>query len=139
VNFINFNHQKWISKQRTSLLLFSLFIILLLVIAIEQWLSYHDLQNSIGKYAYSKSYALRTLGKEHQYVGKVIDVEWNSLPRQEKDIEGFQPRLLVARETTAGVTETQWWCAYLLETKDQEPKNFKPSPFPKLRLLPGAR
>ncbi len=139
MNFLLFQQKGKLSFNRTITIVSAVFGFLLLSVLIEQWFSYQNLQNSIGKHAYSKSYALRTLGRENQYIGKVVDVEWNSFPHHKKDIEGIQPRLLVAREVASGATETQWWCAYLFEISDHPPKKYKPSPFPKLTLLPGAR
>lgn len=126
------------SYNRHSIVVISLLVFFILIISVEQWLNYRELQNYIGNYAYSDSFALRTLGRYNQYIGEVVDVKWNAFPNQEEDIEGFQPRLLIARETTSGVTETQWWCAYLFQIKDRPPKNYTPTPFPELNLVEGS-
>lgn len=113
-------------------------VAVLIIIGLQQILEYWSMRNHIGKNAYASSYALRQLGEYGKYIGVVKDVKWNALPKQEKDIQGFQPRYLIARETVSGVTKEQWWCAYLFDVSDIAPDQYKPAPFPDMVYLPGA-
>jgi hypothetical protein len=104
----------------------------LMIVAGEQIRKYFLLQNYIGMYAYSFPYALRIIGQQGEFVGRVIDVHWNNTPFDSDDIRGFQPRFLIARETIAGTTETRWLCVYLVNCATPAPVNYQPSPFPKI-------
>ena len=110
----------------------------LLIIALEQWFSYQRLRAHVGHYAYAANYARRFIGGEGAYVGLVIDARWNAMPDRSEDIKGFQPRFLVAREVLPGVTESRWWCAYLVNLAPAPPAQFTPSPFPPLVLGDNA-
>jgi len=103
-------------------------------VAGEQIWKYFRLRNYIGMYAYSFPYALRIIGQKNEYIGQVVDVRWNRTPLDSDDIQGIQPRFLIARETIAGTTETRWYCAYLVTCTTQTPTHFQPSAFPKITL-----
>lgn len=108
-----------------------LFICFLMAVGIQQGLRYHHLREAIGQYAYaSPGYGMRSIGKNGQYIGAILDTRWNVLPTQKNDVEGYQPRFLVARETIPGMTETVWLCTYLFTVKPEPPQKYKPSPFP---------
>ncbi len=102
----------------------------LLTVVSEQIMKYVSLRGLIGQYAYGHSYAMRNLGIPGQYIGRVTGVRWNALASHPGDIPGFQPRLSIARETVVGTTETQWFCAYLVNCTNQPPNENEPSPFP---------
>ena len=104
----------------------------LLIVTGEQVWKYIQLRHQIGQYAYSFPYALRIIGKKDQYIGKVVDIRWNSEAIDQDDIRGIQPRYLIARETVAGTTEIRWICAYLVNCATQPPKRYVPSPFPEI-------
>lgn len=112
--------------------------LLLLAIGAEQWWSARAMGTNVGRWAYSVNYALRVLGEEGDFVGRVRDFKWNALPDRADDVRGFQPRYLIAREVLPGVTEAQWWCAYLVEAATRPPAEFYPSPFPGMRVSGGA-
>lgn len=115
-----------------------LLTVFLLAVAVEQWFSYRAMRRQVGQYTYAAGYALQIPGKEGEYIGQIVDTKWNAMPEHEDDIQGFQPRFLIARETVPGVTETKWWCSYLFEVSPDQPQKFKPSPFPKYRRLTGT-
>lgn len=109
-------------------------IMFLAGVGVHQWVSYQQLRANIGKHAYaSVGLALRVIGRKGAYIGQIVDARWNRLPEREDAIQGFQPRYLVARETVEGVTESRWYCTYLIEPRPTPPKSFKPSPFPPFR------
>ncbi len=110
----------------------------LVILAAEQIWRYQRMRSQIGEYAYSSPFALRQLGQEGDYIGQVVDMRWNIAPVRPEDVKGLQPRYLIARETVPGVTEEQWWCAYLFSLSPAPPAGYRPSPFPKLILLPNA-
>jgi len=113
-------------------------IVFFVILVVEQAWRYQWIRSQIGEYAYSSPFALRQLGKEGEYIGQVVDMRWNIPPLRPDDVKGLQPRYLIARETVPGVTEEQWWCAYLFVLSPEPPAQYKPSPFPKLTLLPHA-
>jgi hypothetical protein len=116
------------TAKKIALSFFSLFFTLLLV---HQLLSAIQLKRDIGLYAYSSvGHALQVIGRKGEYVGTIVDARWNKYADREEEIQGFQPRYLVAREVTSGVTETVWYCAYLIIPSETAPANIKPSPFP---------
>lgn len=108
-----------------------LLLVFLLAVALQQGIAFLQLKQNVGSYAYANiGYGLRELGKPGDYIGQVADVCWNRMPDRMSDVEGYQPRYLIAREVAAGVTETQWFCAYLLEIKPAPPANYTPAAFP---------
>jgi len=116
--------------KRLRIIIFGGIGLFLLTVGGEQIWKYTLLRGQIGQYAYGYSYAMRNLGVPGQYIGQVTDVRWNALSSYPGDIPGFQPRLSIARETVAGTTETQWFCAYLVNCTNQPPHGYEPSPFP---------
>ncbi len=108
------------------------------ILAAEQAWQYQRIRSHIGEYAYSSPFALRQLGKEGEYIGQVMDMRWNIPPLRPDDVKGLQPRYLIARENVPGATEEQWWCAYLFTLSPDPPTGYRPSPFPKLIVLPNA-
>ncbi len=129
-------------KQKCKLILYKSALwgipLILLIVLIQQWIAFRSMKESIGQYAYSSGFACRNIGKLGQYIGVVKDFRWNSLPEQEEDIRGFQPRFLIVRETEPGLMEEQWWCSYFFRLSEKPPKRYDPSPFPDLEYLDGA-
>ncbi|MBN2326683.1 MAG: hypothetical protein JXR73_05965 [Candidatus Omnitrophica bacterium] len=121
-------------KTRSHKIIVIILAAFLLIVAGEQVWKYRVFRSRIGSYAYSLSYALRTIGREGQYIGRIADVRWNAMPVVEGDIKGWQPRYLIARETLPGATEERWLCAYLIESAATPPARFKPSPFPPIHM-----
>ena len=108
-----------------------LLLIFLLAVILQQWAAYLQLRNAVGQYAYANvGYGLRIVGQEGEFVGKIIDLRWNQMPDRVSDVEGYQPRYLIARETVSDVTETLWFCTYLFDVKDVPPATYTPKPFP---------
>ncbi len=107
-------------------------ILFVAAVGIEQTYKYFKMRSQIGSYAYSLSYARRQIGNEKDYIGRVVDIRWNALREHPDDVKGFQPQYLIARETITGVTEEQWWCAYLFICQPTPPINYKPAPFPEI-------
>lgn len=110
------------------------FICFLFAVGVQQGVRYHQLRDCIGQYAYANpGYGLRMIGKNGQFIGQIIDIRWNALPTRSDDVEGYQPRYLIARETIHGMTETEWFCTYLFTVKQKPPKRYKPSQFPSFK------
>ncbi|MGC9329566.1 MAG: hypothetical protein ACP5I1_18165, partial [Candidatus Hinthialibacter sp.] len=99
-------------KTRSHQIIVIILAAFLLLVAGEQVWKYRAFRSRIGSYAYSSPYALRTIGRKGQYIGRIVDVHWNAMPVEEGDIKGWQPRCLIARETAPGATEELWLCAY---------------------------
>ncbi|MGI6454539.1 MAG: hypothetical protein ACOX5R_02835 [bacterium] len=112
-------------------------VLLICGIALEQWFSYQELRKNVGKHAYTTvGYALRMVGRKGEYVGRIIDCKWNSLPASPEDIQGFQPRYLIERQVRPDQMECRWFCTYLFDVRDQPPKKYRPSQFPQFQEIP---